>query len=286
MPASPLAATTGDSSPLAQAIRRSALEMVHRAGTSHIGSALSAADILAVLYAGILRVDPSWPDWPQRDRCILSKGHAAAALYAVLAERGFFPREWLQTYCADGGRLAGHVTSHGVPGVEVSTGSLGHGLPIGCGMALAGLRSVKPWRVFVLLSDGECDEGSTWEAALFAAHHRLENLVAIIDYNKIQSFGTVADVLGLEPLGAKWQAFGWAARPCDGHDHGQLTHWLREVPWERGKPSLLVAHTVKGKGVSFMENQLAWHYRSPDAKQLAAALAQLDAVSPPTEERQ
>jgi len=284
MPGNLQAATFRDAHILARAVRRCALEMVHRAKASHIGSALSAADILAVLYAEILRVDPARPDWPQRDRFILSKGHAAAALYAVLAQRSFFPRDWLHTYCADGGRLAGHVTSRGVPGVEVSTGSLGHGLPIGCGMALAGLRSGEPWRVFVLLSDGECDEGSTWEAALFAAHHGLQNLVAIIDYNKIQSFGAVDDVLRLEPLEAKWQAFGWAVRQCDGHDHGQLCHWLGLVPWEPGKPSVLLAHTVKGKGVSFMENQLAWHYRSPNGAELAAALAELEAAPQPAEQ--
>lgn len=274
-----------DSHRLALAVRRRALEMVYRAGASHIGASLSAADILAVLYARILRVDPARPAWPLRDRFIMSKGHAAAALYAVLAECGFFPLQWLETYCADGGRLAGHVTAHGVPGAEVSTGSLGHGLPMGCGMALAAIRSGKAWRVFVLLSDGECDEGSTWEAALFAAHHRLQNLVAIIDYNKLQGFGAVEDVLRLEPLAAKWQAFGWAARDCDGHDHGQLAYWLQQVPFEPHKPSVLVAHTVKGKGVGFMENQLAWHYRSPDAAQLAAALAELDAPAQMPEAR-
>ncbi len=268
---------------LARAVRRRALEMVHRAGAAHIGSSLSAADILAVLYAEILRVDPARPAWPLRDRFIMSKGHAAAALYAVLALRGFFPAEWLDAYCADGSPLAGHVTAHGVPGVEVSTGSLGHGLPLGCGMALAGWRSRQPWRVFVLLSDGECDEGSTWEAALFAAHHGLQNLAAIIDYNKLQGFGAVEDVLRLEPLEAKWQAFGWAVRHCDGHDHTQLAHWLHRLPFEPGKPSLLVAHTIKGKGVGFMENQLAWHYRSPDAAQMAAAIAELDALPQTTE---
>lgn len=268
---------------LALAVRRRALEMVHRARAAHIGSSLSAADILAVLYSGVLRVDPKRPDWPQRDRFLMSKGHAAAALYAILAERGFFPREWLQTYCADGGRLAGHVTARGVPGVEVSTGALGHGLSIACGMALGARRGGQSWRVFVLLSDGECDEGSVWEAALFAAHHRLDNLVAIIDYNKLQGFGAVGDVLRLEPLGAKWQAFGWAVRECDGHDHGQLARGLGPLPFEPGKPSLLLAHTVKGKGVGFMENELAWHYRWPDAAQLAAAIAGLDFPARTTE---
>jgi transketolase len=234
-------------------------------------------DVLAVLYSGILRVDPSRPDWPDRDRFLLSKGHAAAAAYAVLAERGFFPVRWLETYCEDGTRLAGHITHHGVPGVDASTGSLGHGLSIGCGMALAGHREGRPYRVFVALSDGECDEGSTWEAALFAPHHGLDNLVAIVDYNKIQSFGTVKDVLDLEPLADKWKAFRWAVREIDGHDLGQIEDALARVPAVPGRPTAIIAHTVKGKGVSFMENQLAWHYRSPSAGELAQALAELEA---------
>ena len=178
---------------LAKAIRVDALQMVHRASASHIGSSLSMVDLLAVLYGGVLRVDPARPDWPERDRFVLSKGHAAAAGYATLAEAGFFPIEWLDTYCQDGSKLPGHLT-RGVPGVELSTGSLGHGLPVGAGMALAARADGSPARVFVLLSDGELDEGSNWEAILFAAHHGLENLVAIVDYNKIQSFGSVAEV--------------------------------------------------------------------------------------------
>jgi len=260
---------------LARAIRAHVLRMTHKANASHVGSCLSMADILAVLYGGMLRVDPARPDWADRDRFILSKGHAAAAVYAILAECGFFPKEWLDTYCQDGSRLAGHITHHGVPGVEVSTGSLGHGLSIGCGMALAGKRDGRPYRVFVMLSDGECDEGSTWEAVLFAPHHRLDNLIAIVDYNKIQSFGTVKEVLDLEPLADKWRAFRWAVREIDGHDCEQIEGALTSVPFEPGKPSVIIAHTVKGKGVSFMENQLAWHYKSPDDEQLAQALAEL-----------
>ena len=252
--------------------------MVHRANASHIGGCLSIADLLGVLYTSVLRVDPRRPDWPLRDHFILSKGHAAAALYAVLAERGFFPLEWLEDFCRDGGRLCGHVTSPRVPGVEVSTGSLGHGLSIGCGMALAAARARHPKRVFVLLSDGELDEGSTWEAILFAAHHRLDDLVAIVDYNKIQSFGRVADVLDLDPLAEKWRAFRWAAREIDGHDHDAIAAALAAVPFETGRPSVVVAHTVKGKGVSFMENDLAWHYKSPDPAQLARALAEIGAA--------
>lgn len=250
--------------------------MLHASAASHVGSCLSIADILAVLYAGVLRRDPADPEWSERDRFILSKGHAAAALYAVLAETGYFAPSELDTYCQDGSRLGGHVTHTAAPGVEVSTGSLGHGLSLACGFALAASRGGAPGRTFVLLSDGECDEGAVWEAALFAAHHRLQNLVAIVDYNKLQSFGAVEDVLRLEPLAEKWRAFGWAAREIDGHDHEALCQALRTVPHEVGRPTCLVAHTVKGKGVSFMENDLAWHYRSPNDAQLVAALAEVD----------
>jgi transketolase len=193
---------------------------------------LSIADLLAVLYQRILRVNPNQPEWEERDRFLLSKGHAAAALYAVLAERGFFPSEWLETYCQDGARLAGHVTHRGVPGVEVSTGALGHGLAMGCGMALAAKRDHKTFRVFALLSDGECDEGSTWEAALFAPHHRLDNLVAIVDYNRMQSFGSVQEVLDLDPLAEKWKSFGWGVREIDGHYLMQIEATLGSVPFE------------------------------------------------------
>jgi len=250
--------------------------MTHRAKSAHVGSALSIADIVAFVYQEILRVDPGRPDWPDRDRFILSKGHGCATLYAVLAERGFFPLQWLESFYQDNSLLAGHATHDGVPGVEVSTGSLGHGLSIACGMALAGKRDQRRYRAFVVLSDGECDEGSTWEAVLFAPHHRLDNLVAIVDYNKIQSFGTVPDVLNLEPLGAKWTAFGWAVREIDGHDASEISRVLRTVPFVPGRPSCVVAHTVKGKGVSFMENQVLWHYRPPSGEELAQALAELD----------
>ncbi len=259
---------------LATHIRAHALRMVHQAKSSHIGGCLSIADLLAVLYQGVLRVDPAQPALPDRDRFILSKGHAAAAMYAVLAERGFFPLAWLETCYAEDSHLPGHVT-YGLPGIEVSTGSLGHGLSIGCGMALACKRDRRTSRVFVLLSDGECDEGSTWEAVLFAAHHKLDNVVAIVDYNKIQSFGRVKEVLNLDPLAEKWQAFGWAAREIDGHNLEQIEEALSGVPFTPERPSCIVAHTVKGKGVSFMENQLVWHYRYPNDQELQQALAEL-----------
>ena len=264
-----------DIAAFAARIRRHALRMVYRAGASHIGSCLSMADLLGVLYCRALRIDPRRPDWPERDRFVLSKGHGAAILYAALAERGFFPLEWLERYCADGSPLTGHINHLGVPGVEVSTGSLGHGLSIGCGMALAGRAAAAPRRCFVLLSDGECDEGSIWEAALFAPHHGLGNLTTIIDYNKIQSFGTVAEVLDLEPLADKWRAFGWRVLEIDGHDLVAIDGALRSVDASAERPLALIAHTVKGKGVSFMENDLFWHYRNPDADQLAAALREV-----------
>lgn len=260
---------------MALQVRADALRMIHRAKSSHAGSVLSMTDLLVVLYDEVLRIDPARPDWPERDRFLLSKGHACAGLYAVLAARGFFPAAWLNDFCMDGTRLAGHVTHSGIPGVEVSTGALGHGLAIGCGMALTGKRDRRNFRVFVLLSDGECDEGSTWEAALFAPHHGLDNLIAIVDYNKIQSLGTVKDVLDLEPLGAKWETFGWVVREIDGHDFDQIEDALQHVPLRAGKPTCIVAHTVKGKGVDFMENKLLWHYRAPNDEELRSALAQL-----------
>ena len=222
-----------------------------------------------------MRIDPGNPDWTERDRFILSKGHAVAANSAALAERGFFPLEWLDTFGQNGSPLAGHIT-RGVPGVEASTGSLGHGLSIGCGMAIAGKRDTIPYRVFVLLGDGECDEGSIWEAALFAPHHGLDNLVAIVDYNKIQSFGTTKSVLGLDPFADKWRSFGWTVREIDGNDIGQIEGALTCLPFETGRPSCIIAHTVKGKGVSFMENQLAWHYTSTDERQFSQALSELE----------
>ncbi|HKC65030.1 MAG TPA: transketolase [Pyrinomonadaceae bacterium] len=263
----------------ARTIRAHTLRMVHKSHASHVGTCLSMADLLAVLYGQVLRVDPLLPLWPERDRFILSKGHGAGIVYAALAERGFFPTSWLESYCENGSKLGGHITHMNVPGVEASTGSLGHGLSIGCGIALAGKRGDKTYRVFVMLSDGELDEGSAWEAILFAPHHGLDNLTAIVDYNKIQSFGSVRDVLELEPLADKWRAFGWAVREIDGHNYEQIVDALSNLPLEEGRPTVVIAHTVKGKGVSFMENQLAWHYKSPDDEQLARALSELGECS-------
>ena len=236
------------------------------------------AELLAVLYAGVLRVRPNDPEWPERDRFILSKGHASAAYYAVLAECGFFPLDWLDTFYQNGSRLAGHVTRGPVPGIEVSTGSLGHGLPIAAGMALTAKRDARTHRVFCLLSDGECDEGSTWESMLFARQHKLDNLIAIVDYNKIQSLGTVKEVMDLEPFASKWIAFGWAVREVDGHSVREVYAALSQAPFESNKPTCVIAHTVKGKGISFMENNLLWHYRNPQGEDYKAAVRELEAV--------
>ena len=259
-----------DTEALARRLRIHALRMVHRSHSSHIGSCLSMADLLAVLYGRVLRYRADEPTWPSRDRLVVSKGHAAAIVYAALAESGFFPLHRLDRYGEDNQSLAGHVTHTGNPGVELSTGSLGHGLSVAAGFALAAARRRNGVRAFAVLSDGECDEGSIWEAALFGAHHRLANLVTIVDYNKIQSFGRVADVLGLEPFCDKWRAFGWRVEEIDGHDHAAIGAALADTGRE-DRPTAIIAHTVKGKGVAFMEDNLLWHYRPPSEQQLAEA---------------
>ena len=261
---------------LSQRLRRHAVMMTHWGKSSHIGSSLSMVELLAVLYGKTLNIDPDNPDWEDRDRFILSKGHGCAAYYAVLAETGFFPVDWLRTFYQDGSKLAGHATHTYVPGIEISTGSLGHGLSVATGMALAAKRDGKKHRVFCLLSDGECDEGSTWEPALFAPQHKLDNLVAIVDYNKIQSLGTVKEVIDLAPFADKWRAFGWSVREIDGHSIEEIETTLQTLPFELDRPSCIIAHTVKGKGVSFMEDKLLWHYRSPQGEELEAALKELE----------
>lgn len=263
-----------DTVELARRMRCQALRMVHRAKASHIGSALSIIDILAVLYGRVMKTDARVPDWPERDRLLLSKGHACVAVYAALAERGFISAADVQSYGQDHSALMNHI-SHKVPGVEFSTGSLGHGLPFGVGKALAAQKRGAAWRTFVLLGDGELAEGSNWEAMLFAAHHRLDSLVGIIDSNRLQSLTTVEQTLRLDPLADKLRAFGWAVQEVDGHDHAQLAQALSSTPWQAGRPSMLIAHTTKGKGVSFMQDSVEWHYRSPNDAQLAQALAEL-----------
>jgi transketolase len=259
-------------------IRRAALEMISASGASHIGSVFSTAEILATLYGGILNVRPAEPDWPDRDRFVMSKGHAAAGLYAALSLAGFFPQQRLKEFCVDGGSLPGHVTHHGIPGVDVSTGSLGHGLALAVGLAAGSRRLGAKWHVYALLSDGECDEGSTWEAALLAPAWRLSGLTAIVDYNKIQSLGRVDEVLPLEPFADKWRSFGWQVDEVDGHNIENLRQRIDPTGWpSAGGPRCVIAHTIKGKGVSFMENDLLWHYRCPVGDEYDRAVAELEA---------
>lgn len=263
---------------LAKRIRLHALRMTSKGGSSHIGSILSIADIMAVLYGKILKVDPQNPKWEDRDRFILSKGHAGAAVYATLAECGFMPVEKLMTHYQDGSDLSGHVSHKGIPGVELSTGSLGHGLSVATGMAVTAKLDDKTWRAFCLLSDGEMDEGSNWEPILFAAHHKLDNLIALVDYNKIQSLAPVSKTLGLEPFATKWRAFGWKVVEVDGHNHEALEKALLKIPKTKDKPTVVICHTTKGKGVSFMENSVLWHYRTARDAEFDAALKELEAL--------
>jgi transketolase len=257
---------------IANGIRRKVLGMVYEAQTSHIGSNLSCIDILAVLYFGIMKPE---------DKFILSKGWAAASVYAILAEKGYFSSKDLDSYCKVNKRgepvtpYMGLI-SHKVKGVACSTGAMGHGLPIGLGMALAKKFNKEKGRVFALLSDGEMDCGTTWESALFASHNKLDNLVVLIDYNKLQAFGKTNEVLNLEPLKEKWQSFGWQVKEIDGHSFAEIENVLAKIPFEEKKPSLLIAHTVKGKGVSFMENKIGWHYWSISKKDYEKAIAELE----------
>ena len=273
---------TGDPAVLAWLIRRNGLEMSRISRGSHIGSVFSVAEIIAVLYTGILHVDPKNPQMPERDRLILSKGHAGSAVYAALAETGFFPVEELKNHYANGSILSGHVSHKGIPGVEVSTGSLGHGLSIGAGMAMGARMNGEDWRTWVVLGDGECDEGSVWEAALQAAQFRLDRLIAVVDYNHMQSLFTVEKTLQLEPFEDKWRDFGWNAESVDGHDVRALRAAFERAMGNAGsgKPSVVLAHTVKGKGVSFMENNILWHYRTPQGEEYEAALKELEAQRP------
>ena len=266
---------TSDLEVMARRIRGKLIEMSHRAHTPHLGSALSCVDILVAAYWGALAIDPKNPADPRRDRFIFSKGHSIPALYATLAYRGFFSAELLDTFAQAGSHLPEQPSPSCVPGLEWATGSLGHGLSVGLGIALAGRIQKQNYRVFVLMSDGECNEGSVWEAALLAPAHRLDNVLAIIDYNKWQATGRSEEVMSLKPLREKWEAFGWSAYDVDGHDPQALVDLLKNVPDGTGKPIAVVAHTVKGKGVSFMEDDNNWHYRIPDANQVVAAREEL-----------
>lgn len=256
-------------------LRRSLLRLIKEANAGHTGGGLSCLDILNALYGRVLNVSPATMDSPDRDRYIQSKGHCAEALYVVLADQGFFPAEELSTLCCFGARLGGHPTRK-IPGVEQNTGALGHGLSISVGAALAGKMDGRPYRVFTLLGDGELAEGSNWEAALAAAHYRLDNLVVIVDRNGLQISGTTEAVCGLEPLEEKWSAFGFAVRTVDGHDYRALLEAFESAPFTPGKPSLVLANTVKGKGIPFMENVARWHHGVPNDDEYAAALSALD----------
>ncbi|MCR4660818.1 MAG: transketolase [Clostridia bacterium] len=269
---------------LAWKIRRHGVEMTHLSGGSHIGAILSVADIVAFLYTNVLRYDCKNPKWEERDRFILSKGHAGASIYAALAECGFFSIEELQTHYADGSRLSGHV-SHHVPGVDLSTGSLGHGLSVAAGMAYAAKKDGKKWKTYVVLGDGECNEGSVWEAALFANHFRLNNLVAIVDHNHMQSLDFNENTLEIEDFGSKWKSFGWNVIEIDGNNHDEL-----KIAFERinelenkipHKPTVIIANTIKGFGIPFMENDILWHYRFPhDGWEYDCAVNELHKIKP------
>lgn len=242
-------------------LRRRVVDVLDRAGRGHVGTSLSPVEILRVLFDEVLEYQPGNPKWPQRDRFILSKGHGCIPLYVLLQEKGFFPEEELWKFCRFDGILGGHPDPQ-VPGIEVSTGSLGHGLPIAVGMAAAARARKQSHRVFALLGDGECDEGSVWEAAMCAAKHGLDNLIVVVDYNKIQSYGPTYEVLDLEPFAAKWEAFGFAVREVDGHDVGALACAFASIPFNAGRPSAIIAHTVKGRGVAFAEFDPMWHHKN------------------------
>lgn len=251
-------------------LRRLVVRGLEGGGRGHIGSSLSPIEILRVLYDDIMTHRPGEPDWPERDRCILSKGHGCLALYAVLADKGYFPAAELDGFCRRDSILGGHPDANKTPGVEASTGALGHGLSIGLGMALAARMQDRDSRVYVVMGDGEINEGSVWEAALSVGKHKLDNLVAIIDCNKIQSAGPTREIQDLEPLADKWTSFGFATVEVDGHDTGELRGLLRRKPFEAGKPMAVIAHTVKGKGLPFAENDPTWHHKSKIAADLFA----------------
>jgi len=260
---------------VARRIRGTLVEMSHSARSAHLGSALSCVDILVAAYWRTLNIDPKMPDDPNRDRLILSKGHAATSLYAALAFRGFFSFDVLGTYAKPGSKLAEHPMVNSAPGVEATSGSLGHGLSLGLGMALAGRIQGRDYRIFTVVSDGECNEGSVWEAALFAPAQQLDRVAVIVDYNKWQATGRSNEVMSLNPLPQKWEVFGWSSYEVDGHDLDALVEALRNVPDGSGKPVAVVAHTIKGKGVSFMEDDNNWHYRIPTAEEVDKAKMEL-----------
>lgn len=266
---------------IANTIRQHIVRMIAEAGSGHPGGSLSAVEIITALYFHFMKVDPENLFWPDRDRFVLSKGHGCPALYAALAEKGFFPREDLMTLRKIDSHLQGHPHRASTPGVEVSTGSLGQGLAQAVGMGLASRLDGARWRVYCLLGDGELQEGMVWEAAMSAAHFCLDNLTAMVDWNGLQIDGRCSQVMNLEPLDKKWQAFGWHTLTVDGHDFAEIIHALEEARATRDRPSVILARTVKGRGVSFMEDQAGWHGVAPDAEQLARALKELEMEGQP-----
>ncbi len=262
---------------IANEVRKVILTMALHAKSAHVGGALSCVEILTGLYFKAMRVDPHNPDDRQRDRLIFSKAHDAKALYAVLCERGFFDKSILKGYEKDDGLLPGHSTWHCVPGVEASAGALGHGLSIAVGMAYVGKIDKQKHRVFAVLSDGECDEGSTWEAILFAGHHKLDNLIAIVDYNKLQGFGFTKDILNLEPFAKKWESFGWETKEINGHNFEEIISTFNTVPFKKNKPSVIIAHTIKGLGgVPAHINQISSQYKPPTEDEYEKAIRDLE----------
>lgn len=264
-----------NSEELAKNIRKICIQMVYNAQAAHIGGALSIVDILAVLYNDILNFNPSFPEKTSRDRFLLSKGHACTALYATLGLKGFFNVNDLSSYAKDGSIFSSHA-NHLIPGVEISAGSLGHALSISCGLALSAKHKGKSWRTYCLVGDGELDEGSNWEAILFAPQIKLDNLILIVDYNKIQSLGAVKDVIDLNPIKDKFSAFRWEAFEVDGHNHQALKEIFLKAQNLNGKPKVIIANTIKGKGVSFMEDKLLWHYKSPSEEQFKGAIHEIN----------
>lgn len=267
---------------VARQLRIDVLKMITAAGSGHPGGSLSAAEIMACLYFGTMKLDPDRPDWPDRDRFVLSKGHAAPVLYAALAERGFFPREWLDSLRQLGSPLQGHPHMRSTPGVDVSTGSLGQGLSMACGLAAAAKMDGAGWRVYCLVGDGETQEGQIWEAAAAAAHFRLDNLIALVDHNGLQIDGPCQEVMTVEPLRQRWEAFGWQVLEADGHSIPELMGAISAALLVRGQPVVIICRTVKGKGVSFMEGKADWHGKAANPEQLAQALAELGALPGPS----
>ena len=260
---------------IAREVRCSILTMVREAGVGHIGGSLSVTDILVALYFKVLKIDPKDPEWPDRDRLVMSKGHGATALYSILAERGFFPKKELKTFGTLNSNFQVHPDKNKVPGIEASTGALGQGLSIGLGMALAARLDRKDYYTFVILGDGEIQEGQIWEAAMFASHYGLDNLTTILDYNNVQLMGNVSEIMEIAPVAEKWSAFGWKVLEADGHDFNQIVENLGKAKEIKGKPTIIIANTTKGKGVSFMQNTCKWHGNVPTQDQYNEAICEI-----------